>query len=264
MAAQRNLTLSGEREERASKALSSGSRLTSAGDDAAAFAISESLRAQVHSLGAAKNNAEAAQGFLQVAEGGLNEQNNILIRMRELAMQAASDTVGDQERGFLNTEFTQLGQEVDRIAKTTVFGDKKLLAAENKTYDFHLGTGSSSDDVVSFTLDADTRGSTLGVSDMTVTDRDDASSHLPDIDAAIQKISAARSAFGAAQSRFEHASSNLDGQRENIEAARSRIADADVAFEASELAQGRLLQEFGAAVLAQANQAPQRALRLLG
>ena len=263
LSAQRNLSRSYDREEHALKSLSSGSRLTSPGDDSADFAIAERLRAQSHSLMAAKNNAEAAKGFLQVAEGGLNEQANILIRMRELAMQAASDSVGDEERGHLNVEFEQLGKEVDRIAHVTKYGDKTLIAGDSRSYEFQLGPDSGNDDRVSYSVDADTRASALGVAGMSITDRDDANSHLSDIDQAIQKISAARSSFGAMQSRFEYASDAIDVQRENVEAAHSRIADADVAFETSELAQGRLLQEFGAAVLSQANQTPARAMRLL-
>lgn len=263
MAAQRNLSASHAREDRAVKALSSGSRITSPGDNAADFAISERLRAQVHSLTAAKNNADAAKGFLQVAEGALNEQNNVLIRMRELAMQAASDTVGDEERRYLNNEFTQLSQEVDRIARTTRFGDKSLLTGESRTYEFHLGTEAKDEDRISYDLDADTTGSALGVNGLSISDRDDAASALSDIDGGLQKIAGARSMFGAAQSRFEHAGNNVEVQRESVESARSLIADADVAYEASELAQGRVLQEFGVAVLAQANQNPSRALRLL-
>ena len=263
IAAQRNLGRSAAREEHAVRALASGTRLTDPSDDAAGFAISERLRAQSRSLSAAKNNAEAAKGFLQVAEGGLNEQNNILIRLRELAMQAASDSVGDKEREFVNTEFVQLVEEVDRIAKTTVYGGSPLLQGSNREYEFHLGTQSSPEDKISYVLDADTRSSALGVSGLDVTDRDDAASHLSTIDEALDKVGAARAAFGAMQSRFEFASNGVDAQRENVEAARSRIADADVAFEASELAQARVLQEFGTAVLAQANQSSQRALRLL-
>ena len=263
IAAQRNLQRSSAREEHALKALASGSRIVDPSDDAAGFAISEQLRAQVHSLSAAKNNAEAAKGFLQVAEGGLNEQNNILIRLRELAMQSASDTVGDDERGYIDIEFQQLSSEVDRIAKTTTYAGSPLLQGATKTYQFQLGTHSGPDDVVSFRLDADTRGSALGIEGMSVSDRDDASSNLSGLDGALAKVSKARASFGAAQTRFEYAAGSIDVQRENTEAARSRIADADVAFESSELAQGRVLQDFGTAVLAQANQSSERALRLL-
>lgn len=263
IAAQRHLQRSADREERAVKALASGTRMTSPSEDAAGFAISERLRAQSRSLSAAKNNAEAAIGFLQVAEGGLNEQNNLLIRLRELAMQAASDTVGQAEREYVNVEFKQLVDEVDRIAKTTTYGGTALLQGTNRTYEFHLGTQSNPEDKVAYTLDADTRASELGISGLEVSDRDDAASHLETIDDALAKVGRARATFGAMQSRFQFAASGVDAQRENVEAARSRIADADVAYESAELAQGRVLQEFGTAVLAQANQSTSRALRLL-
>ena len=119
--------------------LASGSRVVQAGDDAAGFAISEILRGQASSITQAKNNSENAKGLIQVAEGGLNEQNNILIRLRELTVQAASDTVGEDERKFMNTEFMQLKAELDRIAKTTRYGAKELLAGSNEKYEFYLG-----------------------------------------------------------------------------------------------------------------------------
>lgn len=245
------------------RALSSGERIVQAGDDAAGFAIAESLRGQAQSLKVAKNNADSAKGLVQVAEGGLNEQNNILIRLRELAVQSASDTVGDDEREFLNTEFTQLLQEFDRIANTTRYGNKQLLTGTNEEFEFHLGTGSSEVDVISYKLDTDTRTRELGIAKLNVEDQDDARDSLEDIDEAMLKIARARAGFGAMQSRLEIAGAHLDLQRENVLAARSQIADADIAFETSELVQGQILQSFGVSVLAQANQSASRALRLL-
>ncbi len=263
LAAQRQLGQSEARTEHAMRALASGSRIVSAGDDAAGFAISEGLRGQASSLQQAKSNSENAKGLIQVAEGGLNEQNNILIRLRELAIQSASDTVSDEERGYLNTEYTQLTKENDRIAKTTSFGKKNLLQGENQDYEFHLGTQNTEQDIIRYKLDANTTSSALGIEGLTITDRDDAKSNLGDIDNALSKISKTRAGFGAIQSRLEIASNNLDLQHENVVAARSRIIDADVGHEVSELAQGQILKEFGIAVLAQANQNPAKALKLL-
>jgi flagellin len=263
LAAQRQLGHSEARIEHASRALASGSRIVSAGDDAAGFAISEGLRSQASGLQQAKSNSENAKGLIQVAEGGLNEQNNILIRLRELAIQSASDTVSDEERGYLNTEYTQLTKENDRIAKTTSFGKKNLLQGENQDYEFHLGTQNTEQDIIRYKLDANTTSSALGIDGLTISDRDDAKSNLGDIDNALSKISKTRAGFGAIQSRLEIASNNLDLQHENVVAARSRIVDADVGHEASELAQGQILKEFGIAVLAQANQNPAKALKLL-
>lgn len=263
IAAQRNLGRSELQVIHASRALSSGSRIVNPGDDAAGFAIAESLRGQAASLRQAKYNSDNAEGLIQVAEGGLNEQNNILVRLRELAVQSASDTLSDDERGFLNTEVQNLTAEFDRIAKTTRYGSKQLLVGSNKQYEFHLGSGSSDDDIVTYKFDTDTRGSTLKVDGISVESKDSAKDSLNSIDEAMLKIAKARAGFGAMQSRFQIASNNLDIQHENIMAARSRIADADVAEESANLMQAQVLQGFGTAVLAQANQDPQRALRLL-
>ena len=263
IAAQRELARSEKRTTHALNALSSGSRIVSAGDDAAGFAVSETLRGQAASLVAAKNNAENAQGMIQVAEGGLNEQNNILIRLRELTVQSASDTVSETERQYLNIEFNQLSQELDRIAKTTLFGSKPLLQGQNQQYQFHLGTQNKAEDVITFNMDADTRGGTLGIASLSISDRDEARGNLQAIDSAVDKIAGARAKFGAIQSRLEIATRNVDQQRENVLAAKSRISDADVAYETSELVAGQLAQDIGISVLAQANQNPLRALKLI-
>jgi flagellin len=225
--------VSEKRTSHAAQALSSGSRIVNAGDDAAGFAISEVLRGQAASLKAAKRNADSATGLIQVAEGGLNEQNNILIRLRELSVQAASDTVGDDERGFINKEVDQLKSEIDRIASTTTYGAKKLLTGTDEQFEFHLGAGNTSDDVVRYQLDTDTRASALGVSGLSVSDKGDAREALGDIDSALGKIAQARAGFGAMQSRLQYAANNLDVQFENITAAKSTISDADVAFESA-------------------------------
>lgn len=263
ISAQRALSKSEERTSHALRSLSTGSRIVNAGDDAAGYAISESLRGQSASLKMAKQNAEGAIGLIQVAEGGLNEQNNIVVRLRELAIQSASDTVGDSERGFLDTEFQQLSQELDRIATTTRYGDKKLLAGEEKEYSFQLGTGNGTEDTIRYKLDTDTRSSTLGIDGLSIADQSDARNLLSELDKATVKISQARAGFGAIQSRLQIASSNLDLQHENIEAAKGRISDSDVAYETAEVTQGQIQQEFGIAALVQANQSPQRALKLL-
>jgi flagellin len=263
ISAQRNLARNEERTLRAVRSLASGSRVVAPGDDAAGFAISEVLRGQAASLEQAKRNAQTATGLIQVAEGGLNEQNNILLRLRELAIQAASDTVGSEERGFLNVEYQQLVQEFDRIAMTTTFGRRPLLSGAKDDFEFHLGSGGKDIDVVRYRMDTDTRASSLGIKGTGVEDRSDARSSLSSIDDAVSAISKARAGFGAIQSRLEIAANNLDLQRENILMARSRIADADVAEEVSKVVQGRILRDFGTSILAQANQDPIAALKLL-
>ncbi len=264
IAAQRNLGKSDKIFGHAVRELASGTKMVTPGDDAAGFAIAEGLRGQAASLKQAKRNAENATGLIQVAEGGLNEQNNILIRLRELAIQSASDTVGNEEREFLETEFQQLVQEFDRIAVTTKFGNKPLLSGSNEEFDFHLGTGGEASDVIKYKLDSDTRASSLGVDGLSVSSKSDANDSLESIDESMIKLAQARSGFGAIQSRLEIAGNNLDLQRENVLAARSRIADTDIAESVSEMTRGRILQEFGTSVLAQANSSPMAALKLLG
>ena len=252
ISAQRHLGRSEERTDHALKALASGQRIVRPADDAAGLAISENLRGQVRGLRQSKMNAENAISLIQVAEGGLNEQSNILIRLRELAIQAASDTVSDTERDFLNLEFDQLTQELDRIALTTTYGNKKLLEGSGEQFEFQLGAGGGEENVVSYSLNADSRAGTLGVDGMAIDDQDDARDNLDGIDEALQQIGAMRADFGAIQSRLSSAQSNLDIQYENLSEAKARISDADVAYETSELVQARVLQQMGTAVLAQA------------
>jgi flagellin len=263
IAAQRHLDMSQRRAEHAMKALASGSRIVNAGDDAAGLAISETLRAQMSGLKMARYNAENAVSLIQVAEGGLNEQNNILIRLRELGIQAASDNVSDVERGYLNEEFTNLVSEFDRIAKTTSFGNKKLLMGSNEKFEFHIGPSAGPENVVTYDLDSDSQASTIGIDGLEVADQGDARDSLEAIDAGLNQISAIRANFGAFQSRFQAAVNNLDIQYENVAAARARISDADVAYETSELTAATVTQNAGIAVVAQANSLPERAARLI-
>ncbi len=263
IAAQRQLDISQRRTEHALKALSSGSRIVNAGDDAAGLAISENLRGQLAGLKMARYNAENATSLIQVAEGGLNEQTNIIIRLRELGIQAASDNVSDTERGYLNQEFTNLVSEFDRVATTTAFGHKKLLTGSGEKFEFHIGPDAGEENIVRYQLDSDSRASTVGISGLRVDDQDDARDALQSIDEGLDKLSAIRASFGAIQSRFQAAASNLAIQSENVAAARSRIYDVDVAHETAELASAAVTQNAGVAVLAQANQMPERATRLI-
>lgn len=263
IAAQRTLSTQQKRAEHASAALSSGSRIVHASDDAAGLAISESLRGQIRGIAQARNNAFNAVSSIQVSEGGLNEISNILIRQRELAVQAASDTVGDRERGFLNNESSQLNQELDRIAKTTTFGDKKLLDGSGGTLEFQVGAFAGSDNIIKYDMKADATSSELGMSGLNISDKGDARDALQSIDDALAKVGQMRANFGAVQSRLDSTVSNLDVQHENLSAANSRIRDTDVAKETAELTSANLLQNAAVSVLAQANQIPQVALKLV-
>ncbi len=261
--ASRNLNKTSQEMQQSLERLASGSRITQPGEDAAGFAISERLRGQERGLAQARLNADNAIGLIQVAEGGLQEQNNIVVRLREIAVQSASDTVSDTEREFLDTEFQTLVKESDRIAKSTRFGQKQLLVGTKENFDFFVGTsGDRETDVINYQLAADTTSS-LGLSGLGVADQGDAQDALSDLDDSLTKLAEARAGFGAIQGRLEIAGSNLDTQRVNVSEARSRISDTDIAQEATNLARAQVLQDMGVAVLAQANQMPARALKLL-
>ncbi|MBX9767539.1 MAG: flagellin FliC [Bdellovibrionales bacterium] len=264
LAAQRQISKSDAELTHSLKALASGSRIVAPGDDAAGLAISETLRGQVGGLRQARSNAENAISLIQVAEGGLNEQNNILIRLRELGIQAASDTVSDVEREYLDVEFQQLVSEFERIAQTTSFGSKKLLTGDGGRYEFYVGANAGQENVIEYQLDANTTAGALGVSGLAVASQDDAESTMEGIDEALTQLNATRANFGAIQSRLQAASSNMDIQIENVSAARSRIADTDVAYETAKVVQANILTQMGTSVLAQANSIPMLAQRLIG
>ena len=261
--AQRVLSKQQQRMEHAQSALASGSRIVKAADDAAGLAIGENVRGQMVGIKMARNNAYNAQSLIQVSEGGLNEINNILIRLRELGVQAASDTVSDVERDFLNMEAQQLTMEADRIAKTTRFGNKALLDGSGEELEYHVGPFSDDDNVISYQMNADATAGTLGISGVSVADKSGARDTLQSVDEAIVKLSKMRADFGAVQSRLQMTTSNLDIQYENIAAARSRIMDADVAYESSEMTSAQILQNASVSVLAQSNQNGAAALKLL-
>jgi flagellin len=250
--------------ERAVKQLASGDRFSDMTEGAGDFAIAEHLRGQIQGMKAAKMNAENAISFAQIAEGGLNEQNNILIRLRELAVQSASDTFSDNEREMLDLEFQQLSQEFERIAQTTRFGSHKLLAGESKSFEFQVGAFKGAENVIKYESDTDTTGSELGIDGLAVLDQDDARDSLETIDEALEVLAKARANFGAIQSRLTSVADNSATQIENLSAAHSRIADTDFAEAVSEMFKSRALEQYQLAVLAQANQYPENVLRLLG
>jgi flagellin len=264
ISAQRVLTKQQQRMEHAQMALASGSRIVKAGDDAAGLSISENLRGQIAGIKMARNNAFNAQSLIQVSEGGLNEISNILIRLRELGVQAASDTVGDVERTFLDQEAQQLTQEADRIAKSTRFGNKTLLDGSGGEMEYHVGPFSDeSQNVIKYKMSADATASTLGVDGISIDSKDGARSTLESVDEALVKIGQMRADFGAVQSRMQMTTSNLDIQYENLSAAKSRISDADIAFESAEMTSANILQQASVGVLAQANNNGAAALKLL-
>lgn len=263
IAARNNLRKSEERVEHSISAVASGNRIVRPGDDPAGLAIGENLRGQVASLKQARRNSENAISLVQVAEGGLNEQNNIIIRLRELSIQAASDNVSDVERKFLDQEYQQLTQEFDRIAKTTRFGNVKLLDGSGKEFVYQVGAFAGPDNQVKYNMDSNSTSSAVGISGLDIKDQDDAIDNIEKLDKGLTKISELRANFGAIQSRLAATTGNLDTELINISAARSRIADADLAEETANIVQATVLQEAGVAVLAQANNHPARAIRLI-
>lgn len=263
IAAQRVLQKQQKRAEHSSQALASGSRIVNAADDAAGLAISETFKGQLKGISAARNNANNAISFSQVGEGALSEVSNILVRLRELGVQASSDTIGDTERGFLNNEAQQLIQEADRIARTTAFGNTKLLDGSGGKLEFQVGPNGSKDDIISFDFDSDATTSSLGIRGLEIDDKSSARDALSSVDEALQKVSSLRANFGAMQSRLETTVNNLDISYENLSSANSRIRDTDIAKETAEMASAHILQNTAVSVLAQANQLPSVALKLV-
>lgn len=262
--AQRNLRTSSGGIEKAMERLSSGYRINKSMDDVAGLAISENMRGSIKGLGQAERNAQDGISFVQVAEGGLSETSNILIRIRELATQAASDTIGEVERGFVNVEVNQLKAELDRIAQTTEFSGTKLLDGSGQSLDFQIGMRSDENNYITFDAGAaDAQAGALEVDGIDVADKGDARDALEAIDKGIQKVAEMRAGFGAIQSRMATTVNNLEVYRENLSAANSRIRDADMAEEAANLAQRTIIQQAGVATLAQANSANSLALKLI-
>ncbi len=261
--AQRNLSTTGSQLESSLSKLSSGYRITKAGDDAAGLGISSNLEAQIKSYNQASRNAQDGMSLIQTAEGALNETTNILTRLRELAMQSASDGVGDTERGYIQTEATQLMTEIDRIANATEYNGTSLLAASN-TLTFQVGIRNTpANDQIDVTTVAATAAD-LGVGGLDLSTAADARTALEDLDAALETVSAARSDFGAAGNRLQSVVNTIQTASENLSAANSRIRDVNVAEETAKMARANVLMQAGVSVLAQANQAPQMALKLLG
>ncbi len=267
LVAQRNLRGTRSSLDRTLERLASGSRINHAGDDAAGLAISESLRAQLRGLQVAERNAMDGVSVVQIAEGGLNEISNILIRMRELGVQAASDTVGQQERGFMNVEFQQLLAEIDRISNSTEFNRVSLLNGSASVFDIQVGTRNNPDVDRIRLFDsnaADTSVVALGINLTSVADKASAQNSLEMIDGALTAVTSTRASFGAMQNRLHSVISNTQISRENLAAANSRIRDADMAEEATELTKNNILMQSGVSVLSQANSTLRSALDLLG
>jgi flagellin len=246
--------------------LSSGKRITKAADDAAGLAISTNLEAQTKGLRQATRNANDGISLVQTAEGGLNETTNILVRLRELTIQSASDTVGDQERGFLDKEYQQLTKEVDRISESTTFNGTNLLNGKGKgTMDFQVGAFAGEQNKITFESgESDSSASNIGISGTGIAEKGDALDAISNVDKAIEQVSGQRANLGSIQSRLQSTVKNLETQTINQDSARSVIQDVDVADSSARLASNQVVKNAAVSTLAQANQIPNSALRLIG
>jgi flagellin len=266
MIAQRNLDQNRRAQEGSLERLSSGNRINRAGDDAAGLAISERIRASTRSLSQAGRNAQDGISMIQVAEGGTNEISNILVRMRELSIQGASDTIGDKERSFIDKEVQQLRAEIDRIASTTEFNGTKLLNGSGTALEIQVGIGNNAaQDRLVFDAQQQNVGTdALGIEGISTANKQSSQENLAKLDSALTRLNENRSALGALQNRLQSTINNIGTYRENLEAARSRIRDTDMAAETSELTRNNILAQAGISVLGQANANPQQVLKLLG
>jgi len=267
--AQRNLNKTQGTMGRSLARLSSGLRINGASDDAAGLAISEKLKSQTRSIAQAERNANDAVSMLQTAEGAMNETSGLLIRMRELSVQSANDTVGSTERSFIQSELSDLRDEVNRIAEVTEFNGTKLIDGTASSVTFQVGIQNTTNDRISVSVNdmhatALGTGATTRLSGLDISTITGAQTALDVLDAAITDVSAGRAEIGAVQNRLQVTIANLGTARENLSAANSRIRDVDVASESAELTKNNILMQAGVSVLAQANQQPSLALSLLG
>ena len=263
----RNLGNVANQQARSSARLSSGFRINSAADDAAGLGISENMRSQIRGLDQASRNSQDAISLIQTAEGGLNTINDMVIRIRELTVQAANDTNTATDRGRIQNEVNDLLAEINRTSETLQFNTKNLIGAASENNSFQVGANSgqlltlNAIDVsaVHTALNGAVGGTNIGAGTAT-----SISATLATIDTQLSAVTAERSTLGAMQNRLEFTIQNLDVASENLSAANSRIRDADMAAEMMRLTQANVLQQAATAMLAQGNQAPQSILQLLG
>lgn len=263
--AQKNLRFTQMGLNRSLARLSSGFRINQASDDAAGLAISENLKASIRGLKQASRNSEDGISLVQVAEGGLQEVSNMLIRLRELGVQAASDTIGDTERHFLDVEYQQLKSEIQRISEVTKFNGRDLLNGTGGVIDIQVGINNDPfQDRISFnTSAANSTLDALGITALNLATKEDAQTSLSFIDTAQVSANSMRANFGAMQNRLTSTVSNLAVAHENLSAANSRIRDTDIAEETADMTRNNILQQAGVSVLGQANSMQQIALKLL-
>ncbi len=264
--AQRSMSTNSREMQKSMAQISTGSRITKAGDDAAGLAISENLKSQVRSLGQAARNANDGISMIQTAEQAMGEVSNIVTRLRELGIQSGSDTIGDAERGFIQKEVDSLKAEIQRVAESTTFGSRKLLDGTGGTLDIHVGTSANGKtDWISY--DSSTTNvttSSLGIDSLNFSTKEGARAGLASLDKAQLNVNGSRANLGALQNRLSSTVDVIGTMNENMSAANSRIRDTDIAASSSELARNSVMLQGTTAALVQANQIPQMALKLIG
>ena len=260
--AQRNLAKSQGALQSTFNKLSSGYRITTAKDDAAGLAISESLKAQVKTLTVNERNAGDAISMAQTAEGALGEISGIVLRMRELATQGANGALQSSDRDFIQTEFTNLQAEIKRIMTSTKFNGKQLITSSARYEQYQIGVANVTSDRIQISFGGILLQSLTAVARVN-SGPGNARSALDTIDTALFRVSQARARFGAMMNRFETTMSNIQSVRLNLSTANSRIRDVDVAEEAATQSKNQVLSQAGTSVLSQANQTPQSAMALL-
>ncbi|MCC7442657.1 MAG: flagellin FliC [Bdellovibrionales bacterium] len=245
--------------------LASGQRINRAGDDAAGLAISEKMRADIRGTRQARRNALDGISMIQVSEGGLNEISNILIRLRELSIQSASDTIGDVERGFVDREFQALKQEVDRIANVTQFNGTPLLNGQAGTFEIQVGIYNNPilDRIIYNGERSESSLESLKIGGESVATKQGAQLSLAVLDDAMVQVNSIRADLGAMQNRMQSTINNQQIYEENLASANSRIRDTDMAEEVSEMTKQNILLQAGVSVLGHSNATQQSVLNLL-
>lgn len=260
LTAQRNLSSVSQRLGGNFARLSSGMRIASASDDAAGLGISERMRGQIRSLQQAGRNASDGSSLVQTAEGSMSEVSANLVRMRELAVQAANGTLNTGDRAALDEEFQALFEEIDRVASQTTFNGVQIL--DGTTPNLAIQVGTESGETIDISL-GDVTTTTLGLSGAALDTTTNASAAMDLLDSAIAEVASARGDLGAAQNRILSAARSIAATAENLSAAESRIRDVDVAAETADLTRNSIVQQAAVSVLSQANVQPQIALSLL-
>lgn len=261
MKAQKNLNTSSSGLATSMERLSSGLRINSAKDDAAGLAISNRLNSQVRGLDVGMRNANDGISVAQIAEGAMQEQTNMLQRMRDLAVQSVNGANSTSDKEALQAEIDQLASEITAISNSTAFGDTKLLSGGFTGKSFQVGHQEGEN--ISISISA-TDATTLAVNALAVSNDSVASTAIVSIDSALKLIDTQRATLGAVQNRLAHNISNSANTQSNVADAKSRIVDVDFAKETAQMTKNQVLQQTGSSMLAQANQLPQVALSLLG